>query len=300
MSTKSIPAALALIVCVTHGAAAQQVPLPIQDGQLLQLWSGSAPGALGAEVSDIPALTVFLPRTMTANTPAVVVCPGGGYVNLATNHEGRQVASYLNSLGIAAFVLRSRLGPRYHHPIELGDAQRAIRTLRAHAAEWRLDPARIGIMGFSAGGHLAMTASTHSDAGNAGAADIVDRASSRPDFTVLGYPVISMTEAWTHQGSKNSLLGANPDAELARSLSGELSVTKQTPPTFLFHTNADTAVPAENSVYYYLALRKAGVPAEMHIFEKGPHGVGLANDDAALSEWSKLLANWLRVHEIVK
>jgi len=300
MRTRSIPAAVALIVWVTSGAAAQQVPLPIQDGQLLQLWSGTAPGALGAEASDIPAVTVFLPRTMTANTPAVIVCPGGGYVNLATNHEGRQVASYLNSLGIAAFVLRSRLGPRYHHPIELGDAQRAIRTLRAHAAEWRLDPARIGIMGFSAGGHLAMTASTHVDAGNAGAADIVDRVSSRPDFTVLGYPVISMTEAWTHQGSKTNLLGASPDAELARSLSGELSVTKQTPPTFLFHTNADTAVPAENSVYYYLALRKAGVPAEMHVFEKGPHGVGLANDDAALSEWSKLLANWLRVHGIVK
>jgi acetyl esterase/lipase len=300
MNTKSIPAVLVLIVWATYGAAAQQAPLPIQDGQLLRLWSGPAPGALGAEASDIPALTVFLPRTMTANTPAVIVCPGGGYVNLATNHEGRQVASYLNSLGIAAFVLRSRLGPRYHHPIELGDAQRALRTLRAHAAEWRLDPARIGILGFSAGGHLAMTASTHTDTGNAGAADIVDRVGSRPDFTVLGYPVISMTEAWTHQGSKNNLLGANPDAELAKSLSGELSVTKQTPPTFLFHTNADTAVPAENSVYYYLALRKAGVPAEMHIFEKGPHGVGLANDDAALSEWSKLLATWLRVHGIVK
>ena len=300
MSTRSNLSIVALIVWLTSGAAAQQTPLPIQDGQVLQLWSGAAPGALGAEASDIPVLTVFLPRTMTANTPAVIVCPGGGYVNLAANHEGRQVASYLNSLGIAAFVLRSRLGPRYHHPIELGDAQRAIRTLRAHAAEWRLDPARIGIMGFSAGGHLAMTASTHVDAGNAGAADIVDRVSSRPDFTVLGYPVISMTEAWTHQGSKNNLLGANPDAELATSLSGESSVTKHTPPTFLFHTNADTSVPAENSVYYYLALRKAGVPAEMHIFEKGPHGVGLANDDAALSEWSKLLANWLRVHGVVK
>ena len=299
MSTKSILAALALLLWATSGAA-QQAPLPIQDGQVLQLWSGPAPGALGSDASDVPALTIFLPRTMTANTPAVIVCPGGGYVNLASNHEGRQVASYLNSLGIAAFVLRSRLGPRYHHPIELGDAQRAIRMLRTHAADWRLDPARIGIMGFSAGGHLAMTASTKFDAGNAAAADMVDRSGSRPDFTVLGYPVISMIEAWTHQGSKTNLLGADADAELARSLSGELTVTKQTPPTFLFHTNADTAVPAENSVYYYLALRKAGVPAEMHIFEKGPHGVGLANDDAALSEWSKLLANWLRVRGIVK
>ena len=281
-------------------AQPQQTTLSIQDGQTLPLWSGSAPGALGTEDQDIPVITVFLPRTMSQNTPAIVVCPGGGYVQLAMNHEGRQVANYLNSLGIAAFVLRYRLGPRYHHPIELGDAQRAIRTLRSHAAEWRLDPSRIGIMGFSAGGHLAMTAATRFDAGNATAADAVDRVSSRPDFVVLGYPVISMTEPWTHQGSKTSLLGTTPDPALARSLSGEQAVIKDTPPTFIFHTNADTAVPAENSVYYYLALRKMGIPAELHIFEKGPHGVGLANEDAALSEWSKLLANWLRGRGIVK
>jgi acetyl esterase/lipase len=281
-------------------AQQQQTTLSIQDGQTLPLWSGAAPGALGMEDQDIPVITVFLPRTMSQNTPAVVVCPGGGYVQLAMNHEERQVANYLNSLGIAAFVLRYRLGPRYHHPIELGDAQRAIRTLRSHAADWRLDSSRIGIMGFSAGGHLAMTAATHFDGGVARAQDAVDRFSSRPDFVVLGYPVISMTEAWTHQGSKTNLLGTTPDPALARSLSGELTVIKDTPPTFIFHTNADTAVPAENSVYYYLALRKMGVAAEMHIFEKGPHGVGLANDDAALSEWSKLLANWLRGRGIVK
>jgi acetyl esterase/lipase len=274
--------------------AAQQAPAPLQDGQTLPLWSGPAPGALGSADSDIPAITVYLPRNVTANTPSVIVCPGGGYVNLAMNHEGRQVANYLNSLGFAAFVLRSRLGPRYRHPIELGDAQRAIRTVRSHAKDWRLDPARIGILGFSAGGHLAMTASTRFDAGKPDASDLVERAGSRPDFAVLGYPVITMTETWTHQGSKNSLLGANPDPALAKELSGEQAVTKDTPPTFLFHTNADTAVPAENSVYYYLALRKAGVPAELHIFEKGGHGVGLANEDTALSEWSKLLANWLR------
>jgi len=299
MKNKSTTFALILVLS-TLGAFAQQAPLPIQDGQLIPLWSGPAPGALGTQDGDIPAITVYLPRTVGANTPAMIVCPGGGYVNLAMNHEGRQVANYLNSLGMAAFVLRSRLGPRYHHPVELGDVQRAIRTVRAHAAEWRLDPSRIGIMGFSAGGHLAMTASTHFDEGKANDADVVERANSRPDFTVLGYPVISMTEPWTHQGSKNNLLGSNPDPELVKSLSGKLSVTKQTPPTFIFQTNADTTVPAENSVYYYLALRKAGVPAEMHIFEKGPHGVGLANDDPALSEWSKLLANWLRVHGVVK
>jgi acetyl esterase/lipase len=281
-------------------AQVTQQPVPIRDGQIIPLWAGTAPGALGTEDSDIPAITVFLPRNLVPNTPAVIVCPGGGYVSLATNHEGRQVASYLNSLGIAAFVLRYRLGPRYHHPIELGDAQRAIRTLRAHAAEWRLDPARIGIMGFSAGGHLAVSAGTHFDAGKPGAADIAESAGSRPDFVVLGYPVVSMTEAWTHRGSRTNLLGDNPDTELARTLSGENAVTKETPPTFIFQTNADTTVPAENSVYYYLALRKAGVPAEMHIFEKGPHGVGLANDDPALSEWSKLLANWFRVHGVIK
>ena len=300
MTSRFLATMVVLILSSALCAATQQTALPIQDGQIIPLWSGAAPGALGTQDSDIPAVTVFLPRTMAANTPAVIVCPGGGYVNLASNHEGRQVASYLNSLGIAAFVLRSRLGPRYHHPIELGDAQRAIRTVRAHASEWRIDPARIGIMGFSAGGHLAMSASTLFDTGNPNAPDPIDRAGSRPDFTVLGYPVISMTEPWTHQGSKNNLLGANPDPELTRKLSGELAVTKQTPPTFLFHTNADTVVPSENSVYYYLALRKAGIPAEMHIFEKGPHGVGLANDDPALSEWSKLLANWLRGRGVLK
>jgi acetyl esterase/lipase len=273
--------------------------LPIQDGQVIPLWSGAAPGAVGTEERDIPTLTVFLPRRTLAKTPAVVICPGGSYVSLAMNHEGRQVANFLNSLGIAAFVLRYRLGPRYHHPVEIGDAQRAIRTLRSHSADWQIDPARIGIMGFSAGGHLAMSASTHFDAGDAKAADLIDRAGSRPDFAVLGYPVISMTEAWTHQGSRNNLLGSNPDSDLAKSLSGEQAVTKQTPPTFIFQTNADTTVPAENSVYYYLALRKAGVPAEMHIFERGPHGVGLANDDPALSEWSKLLANWLRLQGVL-
>src|SRR4030095_6590968 len=177
-------------------------PLPIQDAQVIPLWTGAAPGALGSDDTDVPVITVYLPRTVQPNTTAVVVCPGGGYRALASNHEGRQVASYLNSLGVAAFVLRYRLGPRYHHPIELGDAQRAIRTLRSHAAEWRLDPARIGIMGFSAGGHLAMTASTRFDSGNPQAADAIDRVGSRPDFAVLAYPVISMTAASTDQGSE--------------------------------------------------------------------------------------------------
>jgi len=286
-----------ILSTILAGAAWAQA---LQDTQTMPLWPGQAPGAQGTEERDVPNITVYLPRTLRDGTTAVIVCPGGGYSNLAMNHEGRQVANYLNSLGIAAFVLKYRLGPRYHHPVEIGDAQRAIRMVRAKAAEWHIAPDRIGIMGFSAGGHLASSVSTHFDAGQPAAADPIDRAGSRPDFAVLGYPVISMTAPWTHQGSKKSLLGENPDPELAKSLSGENAVTAQTPPTFIFQTNADTTVPAENSVYYYLALRKAGVKAEMHIFQNGPHGVGLGMDDPALSEWPKLLSNWLRLNGFLK
>ena len=289
------------LVAVAASAVAQPTPLPIQDGQIMPLWSGAAPGALGTDDKDIPTITVYLPRTTPAGMSAVIVCPGGGYTNLAMNHEGRQVANYLNSLGVMAFVLKYRLGPKYHHPVELGDAQRAIRMLRSHAAEWHIAADRIGIMGFSAGGHLAISASTHfGDLRAIASLDAIDTVSSRPDFSILGYPVTSLVEPWTHQGSKNDLLGPNPDPELAKSLSGEQAVTKETPPTFIFQTNADTTVPAENAIYYFLALRKAGVAAEMHVFEKGPHGVGLAMDDPALSEWSKLLTNWLRIHAIIK
>src|SRR4051794_9043477 len=195
------------VLLVSGIAAAQPPPLPIKDGDVLPLWAGGAPGAQGTAEADVPAITVFLPRTMAPNTPAVIVCPGGGYGALASNHEGRQVASYLNSLGIGAVVLKYRLGPRYHHPIEIGDAQRAVRTLRSKAAEWRIAPERIGIMGFSAGGHLAMSASTQFDAGKSDATDPIDRLSSRPDFSILGYPVISLVAPWTHQGSKKNLLG---------------------------------------------------------------------------------------------
>jgi acetyl esterase/lipase len=293
-----------LLVAAFAPAAWSQRPaapstLP-QDGQVLPLWPGAAPGAQGTEDRDIPTMTVYLPRTIAPGMTAVVVCPGGGYAHLAMNHEGRQVANYLNSLGMAAFVLKYRLGPRYNHPIEIGDAQRAIRTVRGKAAEWSIAPDRIGIMGFSAGGHLAATASTHFDAGKPGAADPLDRPSDRPDFAVLGYPVISLVAPWTHQFSRKNLLGDHPDPELAKSLSGENAVTAQTPPTFIFQTNADTTVPAENAIYYFLALRKAGVKAEMHIFENGPHGVGLAMNDAALSEWPRLLTNWLRVNGFLK
>jgi len=226
----------------------------------------------------------------------VIVCPGGSYRALASNHEGRQVANWLNSLGVAAFVLKYRLGPRYHHPVELGDAQRAIRMVRANAAQYGVSPDRVGIFGFSAGGHLASTTGTHFDTGNPADGDPIQRMSSRPDFLVLGYPVISFTTPYTHRGSLQNLLGDNPDPKLVENLSNELQVTAQTPPTFLFHTSEDKTVPVENSVLFYLALKKAGVPAEIHVFERGPHGVGLDMMDPVLSKWSELLANWLRVH----
>jgi acetyl esterase/lipase len=257
------------------------------------LWPDGAPGAMGNEDIDKPTLTPYPAPAGRGTGTAVVVCPGGGYLHLSMEKEGSDVARWLNSLGVAAFVLKYRLGPKYHHPVELGDAQRAIRTVRARAAEFRVMPDRVGIMGFSAGGHLASTAGTHFDAGNAPAADPTERMGSRPDFLILGYPVISFGP-YAHRGSLHALLGDNPDPKLVESLSNELQVTAQTPPTFLFHTTEDKTVPVENSILFYLALRKAGVPAEMHIYEHGPHGVGLAPTDEALSTWPARLADWLR------
>ena len=290
---------IACAALIVGDAAAQTPSAPpppiLQDPQTILLWPSGAPGAQGTDDRDKPAITVYMPSNTTGPMTAVIIAPGGSYRALSMNNEGRAPANYFNALGIAAFVLRYRLGPQYHHPIELGDAQRAIRTVRARAAEWHIAPDRIGFMGFSAGGHLASSVSTHFDNGTANAADPIDRLGSRPDFAILGYPVISLIEAWTHQGSKTNLLGDAPDPALARSLSSETQVTSSTPPTFIYQTDADTTVPAENAVSYYLALRKAGVPAELHIFKNGRHGSGLGMTDPALSEWPKLLANWLRV-----
>jgi acetyl esterase/lipase len=289
-------AILFIVCCATLGSAAlAQAPAPImQEPQTIPLWPGRAPGALGDAPEDVPTLTIYMPPNTSRPMTAVIVAPGGGYRTLSMNKEGRIPANYLNALGVAAFVLKYRLGPKYHHPIELGDMLRAIRLLRARAVEWNLASDRIGVMGFSAGGHLASTASTQFDRGNPTSTDPIDRVSSRPDFAILGYPVISLSEPWTHQGSRTMLLGEKADAELARRLSTDTLVTMETPPTFLFHTNADTAVPVENSVHYFLALRKARVPAEMHIFKDGAHGAGMPMNDTALSEWPKALANWMR------
>jgi acetyl esterase/lipase/enterochelin esterase-like enzyme len=271
-----------------------------REPETVRLWPQGAPGAIGTEEADKPSLTVYLPPADKATGAAVVVCPGGGYGALAMDHEGRQVADWLNNLGVAAFVLKYRIAPRYHHPAPLEDAQRALRTVRSRAAGWHIDPARIGIWGFSAGGHLASTAGTHFDAGRPEAEDPIDRASCRPDFLILAYPVISMEIPTTHGGSRHNLLGDHPDPKLVESLSNETQVTPQTPPTFLFHTNADAAVLPENSVLFYLALRKAHVPAEMHIYQNGQHGVGLAPRDPVLSSWPDRLAAWMRSRGLLR
>ena len=262
------------------------------------LWPSGAPGALGNETADRPALTFYLPHQNITGT-GIVVCPGGGYAHLAMDHEGDQIARWLNSLGVAAFVLQYRLGPRYHYPAQLQDAQRAIRYVRSQAKDFGIGSDRIGIWGFSAGGHLAATAGTHFDKGDAASGDPIERVGSRPDFLILAYPVISFTTPYTHRGSLRNLLGDHPDPKLVENLSAEKQVTAETPPTFLFHTDADTGVPAENSVLFYLALRKAGVPAEMHIYQNGSHGVGLASLDQVLSSWSDRLAGWLKTRGLL-
>lgn len=269
------------------------------------LWENGAPGATGDTDADKPTLTIFRAAGPGPHS-AVIIAPGGSYAHLAMTYEGRDVATWLNSLGVTAFVLRYRLTP-YHYPIELQDAQRAIRLVRARAADFGIDPARLGMMGFSAGGHLTSTAGTHFDAGNASATDPIDRESSRPDFLILAYPVISFQASTlgtpdvlrANGSSGRNLLGDNPDPKLLDDLSNELQVTAQTPPTFIYHCSTDRTVPVASSVAFYLALHKAGVPAEIHIFEEGAHGGGLALGDPGRGAWPMLLENWLRGRGII-
>lgn len=264
----------------------------------IPLWPNGAPTNPGETVDTVPTLTIYSAPADKATDTAILICPGGGYQHLAMDHEGHQIAQWLNSLGISAFILKYRIGNwegnKNNHPVPLWDAQRGIRTLRTRAAEWKINPERIGIIGFSAGGHLASTVGTHFDDGKSDSPDKIERVSSRPNFMILIYPVISFKTKYVHRGSRKALLGENADLSLVENLSNETQVTSMTPPTFLIHSSEDTGVPAENSVLFYLALHDAHVPVEMHIYARGNHGFGLAPNDPVLSTWPDHCKRWLQ------
>ncbi|MDQ0230695.1 alpha/beta hydrolase [Metabacillus malikii] len=253
------------------------------------LWPNNPTFHQGEKDEETPTITHYLLNKQEQHC-AVIVCPGGGYVRRA-EHEGEPVAKWLNSIGISAFVLDYRVAPS-KHPAPLLDLQRAIRYVRHHAEEWNIDKQRIGILGFSAGGHLASTAATHFDDGDKSSADLIEHESSRPNLAILCYPVISLTQFY-HEGSANHLLGENATLEQRQLLSNERNVTGATPPTFLWHTADDAAVPVENSLMFAQALSKQNVPFEMHIFPSGRHGLGLAEDEPLVSRWPELCKNWL-------
>ena len=290
---KLFPVSIVLMLSLIIGRAEMQKPIP--------LWPGGAPGALGSSTNDIPTLTPYLPDGTNASGAAMVICPGGAYARLAP-HEGNDYALWLNQHGVACFVLKYRLGSSgYRHPVMLNDAARAVRWVRAHADEFKVDAHRVGIMGSSAGGHLAATLVTHFDSGKAKASDPVEQESSRPDLGILCYAVITMGPE-THGGSKENLLGKNPPPALEKLLSNELQVTTNTPPCFLWTTFEDKAVPMENTLMFAEALRKNRVPFDLHVYQKGRHGLGL-NDKAPFANphpWANDCLFWLKVQGFVK
>ncbi len=279
------------------------LPLFQASAEPIRLWEGEAPGALGSAEHDIPTLTVYEPAADKFIGTAMVIFPGGGYGGLAP-HEGEGYAKYLAEHGVVSFVLKYRLGSKgYRHPVMLQDAQRAIRYVRANAEKRGIK--QVGIIGSSAGGHLASTALTHFDAGNPAATDPVEKQSSRPDFGVLCYAVISMEDGVTHGGSKNNLLGKTPDPKLVENLSNEKQVTKETPPCFVWSTWEDPAVPVENSLRFITAMQKVRVPYDFHVYQKGSHGIGLGkgrkgNTAQDVHPWAKDLIFWMRDNGWVK
>lgn len=291
---------LSLIAC---SSCASQIPSA--QAPVIPLWNGPAQGAQGDKETDIPTIAIYLPSADQGPTPAIVICPGGGYVRLSMEHEGTVIAQWLRDHGIAGIVLKYRLPVNgYRHPIPLLDARRAIQTVRFRAREWNIDPDKIGIMGFSAGGHLASTAGTSQRIEFIEPAttnsDEIDQVSFRPGFMVLIYPVISMQDDITHKGSKENLLGPNPPAELVERLSNEKQITDKTPPTFLVHADDDKSVPPENSIRFYDGLREAGVPAEMHIYLKGGHGFGTRPFAGPAARWPDQCLLWLRQMGILR
>jgi acetyl esterase/lipase len=269
--------------------------------QTVRLWPGTAPEAKGSACEDIPTLTVFNPPQGSENGSAVIVLPGGAYVNLASIHEGRQVADWFTQRGFRAFVLSYRLSSKgYLLPVPLLDARRAVQTVRARASDYHIDPNRIVVIGFSAGGHLAALAATQPVPGSPDAEDPINRVSSRPDYLVLGYPWIGAISSDTSHLSYCKLFNVMDTCETLRlAYSPDLFVSKDTPPTFLFHTFTDSTVPIEQGMRFYEALIKAGVPSELHVFAKGPHGVGFGGTDLALEQWPGLLETWLRAQNLL-
>jgi acetyl esterase/lipase len=295
-----------LLACKCAIAQKEPCSIPGTDNaflgiQTIRLWPGDAPEATGKACEDIPTLTLFDAQPGHENGSAVVVLPGGAYVGLAANLEGRQVADWFTARGFHAFILQYRLSSHgYLLPVPLLDARRAVQTVRARASDYHIDPSRIVIIGFSAGGHLAALASTQFVAGKPDAEDPVERVSSRPDYTVLGYPWIGAISSDTSHLSYCKLFKVMDRCEALRAAySPDLFVTKETPPTFWFHTFNDETVPVEQGLRYYEALVKAGVPAEAHVFANGPHGVGLGKADAALDQWPNLLEFWLRAQGLL-
>lgn len=287
------PFAPSVLSCI-YFVSIMLTPLQAAEPKTIRLWEGDAPNALGTAEKDIPTIIVYLPESAEQPTPVLMICPGGGYGGLAMDHEGHQLAKWANEMGMAGVIVSYRhRGRGYGHPNPLLDAQRAIRLTRSHAEDWKIDPKRLGMIGFSAGGHLTSTVLTHFDLGKADAADPIDRLSSRPDFGILSYPVIAFGESFTHSGSQKNLLGADASPELIKSLSNEKQVTSQTPPTFLWHTAEDKVVPAENSLRFYSAMVTAGVLGELHVFPKGRHGLGLAAGSGAAEQWPALCKKWI-------
>lgn len=282
----------AFLICASQIApAADSTPIP--------LWPEDHPEVASIPLAERPVLRVFRSEEATPAGLTVLICPGGGYSGLAIDHEGLQPAHWWNALGVDAVVLSYRRGQKHPHPAPLHDAQRALRRIRASTDDWGLRTQQVGVMGFSAGGHLASTLSTHFDQGDAASVDPVDRVSCRPDFAVLCYPVITFTKPHMHAGSRRNLLGESPAPELIENLSNERQVTAETPPTFLFHTTADSVVPVENSIDYFEALVRRQVPAELHVFQNGAHGIGLAPGDPVTGEWTNRLRDWLTVQGII-
>lgn len=254
------------------------------------LWQGTAPGAMGDQPPDKPDITVYIPKNATKPTAAILICPGGGYGGLCSSYEGHDIAAWLDMVNVAGIVLKYRLRT-YKHPIPLDDAKRAMRTIRHNAKKWNVDPNKIGVMGFSAGGHLASTLGTHYDAGDVKHQDPIEKQSSRPDYMILVYPVITMGSK-THMGSKTNLLGENPSQELADSVSSELQVTNDTPQAFLVHSVKDNAVPVDNSRLFAKAMENHNRPVKLVELPEGAHGLGCGKGPA-WEAWQNECLIWL-------